>query len=214
MHGGCEPWDAEPSRTLAPLLPRRSHARILVVQAGLTALPQIRMLRRRTTHVGVGSLMTGSWFGNLKFLLILISPYCQARSDKLSLTCLASIETVLAPTLGEPWWSRGDRRSHCEPGRCACHAPAFAADGKVEHRRLLVAAVAPCGGPSASCGSGRMAWAGALMFGERHEPGISAAPFAEGQCRHAGRSARSPCASAHPNALSPHHSCWVTWFAG
>ena len=115
MHGGCEPWDAEPSWTLAPLLPRRSHARILVVQAGLTALPQIRMLRRRTTHVGAGSLMTGRWFGNLKFLLILISPYCQDRSDALSLTCSASIETVLAPTWGEePWWSRGDRRSHCE----------------------------------------------------------------------------------------------------
>jgi hypothetical protein len=47
-----------------------------------------------------GSLMTGRWFENLKFILILISPYYQARSDKLSLTCSASIETVRAPTLG------------------------------------------------------------------------------------------------------------------
>ena len=73
----------------------------------------------------VGSLMTGRWFGNLKFLLSLISPYCQDRSDALSLTCSASIETVLAPTWGEePWWSRGDRRSHCEARKmrvpCTC----------------------------------------------------------------------------------------------
>jgi hypothetical protein len=47
-----------------------------------------------------GSLMTGRWFGNLKFLSIWISPYCQDRSDALSLTRSASVETVLSATPG------------------------------------------------------------------------------------------------------------------
>jgi hypothetical protein len=42
---------------------------------------------------------------------------------------------------------------------------------------------------------------------DRHGPDISPAPFAEGPCPHSGRSVWSPCASANPNALSPHHSC-------
>ena len=40
-------------RTSAPLLPRGSHARILVVQADPSARPQIRMFVRRVTHVGL-----------------------------------------------------------------------------------------------------------------------------------------------------------------
>jgi hypothetical protein len=45
------------------------HARILVVQFGLPALPQIRMLFRRITHVGysVRRLRVESGFENLKF---------------------------------------------------------------------------------------------------------------------------------------------------
>jgi hypothetical protein len=53
----------------APLLPSTGHARILVVQAGLPALPQIRMLHRRITHVGylARRLIAEGGFENLRF---------------------------------------------------------------------------------------------------------------------------------------------------
>ena len=111
----------------------------------------------------VGSLMTGRWVENLKFILILISPYCQDRSDALSLTCSASIETVLAPTLGGAMVVAGRPQ---EPLRSQDDACAMHLLSSLMRRLiivwLLVAAVTPCGGPGASCGSGRMAWAGAL----------------------------------------------------
>jgi hypothetical protein len=101
---GGAPCDDEPGRTSAPQLPRRSHARILVVRAGLPAPPQIRMLHVESLMLGylARRLKPKRWVVNMKFVINWISPYCQDRSDALSLTRSATAVTGMLPMSRSP----------------------------------------------------------------------------------------------------------------